>query len=185
MGLDMYLTKRIYVGAYYEFNKVEGHIDIRTNGKQIPVDFKKVSCIEERVGYWRKANAIHKWFVDNVQDGVDDCKEYYVSREKLNELLELCRKVKRIAKLKEGKIETGVTYKSNGEVIQNYTEGKIIENADEIAKLLPTQEGFFFGGTGYDEYYLEDIDNTINIIEEIKRQDDNGFRNDYYYSSSW
>ena len=23
-------------------------------------------CIYEQVGYWRKANAIHKWFVENV-----------------------------------------------------------------------------------------------------------------------
>jgi len=26
----------------------------------------------EEVGYWRKANAIHGWFVDHVQDGEDD-----------------------------------------------------------------------------------------------------------------
>lgn len=29
--------------------------------------------IKEEVAYWRKANAIHQWFVDNVQDGEDDC----------------------------------------------------------------------------------------------------------------
>ena len=25
----------------------------------------------DQIASWRKANAIHKWFVDNVQDGVD------------------------------------------------------------------------------------------------------------------
>ena len=25
------------------------------------------------VAYWRKANAIHSWFVENCQDGVDEC----------------------------------------------------------------------------------------------------------------
>ena len=39
----------------------------------------------EEVGYWRKANQIHKWFVDNVQDGVDDCGEYKVTKEQLIE----------------------------------------------------------------------------------------------------
>lgn len=39
--------------------------------------------------YWRKANQIHKWFVDNVQGGNDNCGEYYVSQDKLQELLDL------------------------------------------------------------------------------------------------
>jgi hypothetical protein len=43
--------------------------------------------------YWRKANAIHKWFIDNVQNGEDNCGRYYVDREKLRELIDLCRKV--------------------------------------------------------------------------------------------
>lgn len=31
------------------------------------------------IGQWRKANHIHNWFVQNVQNGVDDCDEYQVS----------------------------------------------------------------------------------------------------------
>ena len=41
--------------------------------------------------YWRKVNAVHNWFVQNVQNGEDDCGEYYVSHEKLKELLATCR----------------------------------------------------------------------------------------------
>lgn len=50
--------------------------------------------ITEEVGYWRKENAIHKWFVENVQNGVDDC--YYhteVTREHLDELRDVCHQV--------------------------------------------------------------------------------------------
>ena len=93
MGLDMYLIRKKYVGAKYKHNNVTGVIDIRTNGKTIPIDFKKVSYIEEEVGYWRKANAIHNWFVENVQDGEDDCREYSVSVEQLQELLDTCKRV--------------------------------------------------------------------------------------------
>lgn len=49
--------------------------------------------VSVNVVYWRKANAIHKWFVDNVQDGKDDCGEYDVSREQLGELVAVCEKV--------------------------------------------------------------------------------------------
>jgi hypothetical protein len=45
------------------------------------------------VAYWRKANAIHRWFVDTCQDGNDDCRQSYVSREQLQKLLETCKAV--------------------------------------------------------------------------------------------
>jgi F0F1-type ATP synthase gamma subunit len=47
----------------------------------------------EEVGYWRKANAIHKWFVDNTQDGEDNCQESNVSIEQILVLYNLCKKV--------------------------------------------------------------------------------------------
>jgi hypothetical protein len=35
---------------------------------------------------WRKANSIHKWFVENAQNNNDDCGVYEVSFEQLMEL---------------------------------------------------------------------------------------------------
>lgn len=93
MGLDMYLTKRVYVGANYEHNQVTGRIQLKTRGEKIKINFSRVSKIIEDVAYWRKANAIHKWFVDNVQDGEDDCNDHYVDIEKLKELIQVCKDV--------------------------------------------------------------------------------------------
>jgi hypothetical protein len=73
MGLDMFLSRKKYVGAEYEHRKVTGNISIKIGDKELPIDFNKVSYIEESVAYWRKQNAIHKWFVDKVQSGNDDC----------------------------------------------------------------------------------------------------------------
>lgn len=92
MGLDMYLRKEVYIGANYEHRNVNGVIDLKSGDTPIKVELSKVSSVIEHVGYWRKANAIHKWFVDNVQDGVDDCETYDVSFKKLVELRELCVK---------------------------------------------------------------------------------------------
>ena len=152
MGLDMYLTRKTYIGAQYEHRNVKGTIDITINGKQIPINFNRVCYVEEDVGYWRKANAIHKWFVDNVQNGVDDCKDYYVPKEKLEELLDICKKVK--------------------------------ENHELAKELLPTTNGFFFGSIDYDEYYFEDIENTIKIIEDTFSDYDK-LLHEYFYHSSW
>lgn len=90
----MYLTKKIYVGGEHEFNKVIGSvISIVTDGKKISLQPREISEIVCQVGYWRKANAIHKWFVDNIQGGVDDCREYIAEYTKLMELKALCKRV--------------------------------------------------------------------------------------------
>lgn len=47
----------------------------------------------EEVGYWRKANQIHYWFVQNIQNGEDDCRSYLVTKENLQCLYDLCGKV--------------------------------------------------------------------------------------------
>lgn len=56
-------------------------------------DASPISEVSIDLGYWRKVNAVHKWFVDNVQGGVDDCGHYYVDREQLRDLRDLCQRV--------------------------------------------------------------------------------------------
>lgn len=71
-----------------EFNKIMQiskleHVQVDIYGASV-----QVVC-----AYWRKSNQIHNWFVNNVQKGVDDCGEYYVSKEDLITLRELCKRV--------------------------------------------------------------------------------------------
>lgn len=179
MGLDMYLTRKIYVGANYEHNKVTGTIALKKDGKDIPVQLNKVTSIEEDAAYFRKVNHVHKWFVENVQDGVDDCKEYYVSKEKLRELVEICKKVvKSLEKSGKKTIQVKVGFR-NGE--DWYEDLEVFTDTSLAEELLPTQSGFFFGGTEYDEWYLQSCKNTIEMLEPLL-EDEIG---EYYYSSSW
>lgn len=186
----MYLTKKTYVGANYEHRKVTGKCDIKIEGKKLPIDFKRISYIIENVGYWRKANQIHKWFVDNVQKGKDDCGEYEVNYEQLSELLSLCKQVKEGSKLVDGAITNGYTFEG-GVKVPIVEEGKEIANPEIAQKLLPAASGFFFGSTDYDEYYMADINETIDIIEpllkeaKISRDGEKYLPQEIYYSSSW
>jgi hypothetical protein len=149
MGLDMYLDKRTYV-KYWEHNGDDNY-EVKVTKKNEPtnIDPKKVKYIIEEAGYWRKANQIHRWFVENVQDGVDNCGDYYVERNQLQALLDLCKIVQK--------------------------------DHSKAEELLPSASGFFFGGTDYDEWYYNDIENTISILEDAL-EDENG---EYYYTSSW
>jgi hypothetical protein len=91
MGLDMYLTAKRYVSDYSAEDQVIG-TEIMRHFPELAAD-QTIQEVSVRVGYWRKANAIHKWFVDNVQDGTDDCGNYHVTREALEELKALCERV--------------------------------------------------------------------------------------------
>ncbi|WP_296875606.1 hypothetical protein [uncultured Methanobrevibacter sp.] len=111
----------------------------------------------EEVGYWRKHNAIHNWMVKNVQDDVDNCAMYYVSEHSLKKLLVACKTV---------------------------LENPTVENA---MKILPTVDGFFFGGTDLTddfelEYYLDGLKYTVQLIRDLLLKDEFEY---YIYQSSW
>lgn len=149
MGLDMYLTGKIYIGANYEHNDVSGSINLKKAGMDVDVPIDKIDNIEIGLGYWRKANAIHKFFIDNCGRGDSEAQCMYVERDALKELLELCKRVEK--------------------------------NHDIAEALLPTQSGFFFGYTEYNDYYFNCINDTIHIIEDALKYK----YVDYYYSASW
>ena len=87
MGLDMYFEKKTYIGNKWKKPDERAKLLIPKNqGGIMPIEDVKderISEVTEEVGYWRKANAIHKWFVDNVQKGEDDCGEYLVSKKNI------------------------------------------------------------------------------------------------------
>jgi hypothetical protein len=53
----------------------------------------RVKEISAEAIYWRKANAIHAWFVENIQGGTDDCGSYYADRDLLVQLRDKCKEV--------------------------------------------------------------------------------------------
>ena len=67
MGLDMYLSK------------------IPISQRVEDTDYE--NC--EEVAYWRKFNALHNWFVQNCQNGVDQCQYAEVTQEQIQELQNL------------------------------------------------------------------------------------------------
>lgn len=136
MGLDMYLKGRRYVSRWSGEGDAERSAKIAEQFPELTAfgsDEPVVNEVSAELGYWRKANAVHRWFVDKVQAGVDDCGSYPVTRERLQELRDTCERVAKFKHLAEGQ--------------------------------LPTAEGFFFGNTEYGEYYYDDVQRTIEIVD--------------------
>lgn len=142
MGLDMYLSVRKFESRFAD-KYIEKNFYPKEFEELQDMIVKRNFCSKYttcQVGYWRKANAIHKWFVNNCFTG--DYKDYHgnpikVTYEQLIELRNLCKEV--------------------------------LEDHDKAPKLLPTQDGFFFGSTEYDEWYFEDLEYTIDLIDAIER----------------
>ena len=73
MGLDMYLYKKNYIwSGEWVKPEVKQEVIVKTGGEtDAKIKPERVKYVVEEVGYWRKANQIHRWFVENVQKGED------------------------------------------------------------------------------------------------------------------
>jgi len=100
MGLDMYLSAEKYNADGWTHHGVEKNAEFDEKVLK-PMGLERetieklnngcfISTTSVCIGYWRKANAIHGWFVRKCQDGIDECQESVVTREKLQELHDLC-----------------------------------------------------------------------------------------------
>lgn len=191
MGLDQYLITNSKAMSK-AINKIDEEApEYEANW----VDYRAKAGIAAQ---WRKANQIHKWFVDKVQGGRDDCGYYNVEIEQLQELLDTVDKVLGSTKLVKGRVNNGYTLDENLDKVYHVDDGYVLEDASTASKLLPTQEGFFFGGTDYDEYYWRDLEFTKEQLERILgmvEKDEDGWSWHYkgeddwnltlQYSSSW
>lgn len=153
MGLDMYLTAKRYLWSdkdkelsakINELAGVEPNMQNRWKGSSMIVKEISIDAM-----YWRKANAIHNWFVCNIQNGQDDCKEYFVGHGQLEELLSYCRQA--------------------------------LETKDP--EILEPVEGFFFGSTEIDEYYWDDIQQTVLGLQKALTLPEKEY--EFYYQASW
>mgnify|MGYP006280097345 CR=1 FL=1 len=140
MGLDMYLN----ANRFYWFNEEPLKV------AEVP-DGYKVKEVTVEVAYWRKANAIHQWFVDNVQNGDDDCDAYSVGRGELEKLVDICQQV--------------------------------LADPSKAKDLLPTADGFFFGSTEYDEWYVSALQETVDQVSKALASFNDQWR--FEYRSSW
>lgn len=152
MGLDMYLKGRRYISSYSDQDQPMRD-GVREHFSELQGDAWAENPVQEvtaEVGYWRKANQIHRWFVEQVQGGQDECRPHSVSREQLMQLREAC-----------------VT---------------VLADPKQAESLLPTGAGFFFGSTEYDQYYQQDLESTVAIIDRALALPESW---DFEYQSSW
>jgi len=154
MGLDMYLKVSYYLSDWShdkESDNSRMYRDLVSKLGAPTTDRAPSLTVNVNCVYWRRANAIHKWFVDTLANGVDECQPIYVTKENLHTLVSLCEQV--------------------------------LADPTRAEELLPTTSGFFFGGTAYDEWYMEDIKHTKESLDRVISETNDTV--DFEYVASW
>jgi hypothetical protein len=163
MGLDMYLYRREYLsnyswGANHEKERNAFHAIADAIGIE-PTEQAPHIHVEVCVAYWRKANAIHGYIVQNHAGGVDECQNIYLTRQDLKSLRDKCESVL-------------------------LAPATAVEYAAEQNGLMPTL-GFFFGSYDYDEWYMRDMEDTVSQLDKILESVPEGGWTDFIYRASW
>lgn len=163
MGLDMYLYAEHWIpfrswdkdgkanekfDKLVELTKLDDLID---KGQGYISAYTKV-----QIGYWRKVNAIHKYFVDKCANGVDECQEIEVYRETLVALKDICEEL------------------------------SLSKDVERAVELLPPTGGFFFGSTEIDEWYFNGVEYTYNLLKKIlEKIPEDDYNYEFIYRASW
>jgi hypothetical protein len=143
MGLDMYLRYRKNLSGYESLGDTSEYKAIveAAGLSDIASGQSPYATVEVTVAYWRKVNAVHAWFVNELADGVDECQEIRVTRENLQQLRDTC--------FEALSVPAGMSL------------------GEHATNVLPPTPGFFFGSTDVDEYYVKDLENTMDQIDRV------------------
>lgn len=174
MGLDMYVTIRhkdtqSKLDAYeawenkYSYEEYERLTDEQKEEYRNSEPEYDEDMYGKQLMYWRKANMIHNWFVQNCQGGVDDCERYVITVADLLKLKELCEKILTMTEMRKDMRYPSFGAREKEEVDILYLTDEGVKFASEH---LPTRAGFFFGLTEYDDCYVWDVEDTVKQIND-------------------
>ncbi len=99
--------------------------------------------VDVPMGYWRKSNMIHHWFVNNLAEGVDECQPIYVRREDLEQLKETCIEVIANPESAEELLPTGSGFFFGSTDYDEYYFGDLNDTIGIITRCLESKFDYF------------------------------------------
>jgi hypothetical protein len=151
MGLDQYLYASHYASPMDwrgEEAKQTFHNVIEAVKAEHFVDDELPSVeVSVKVGYWRKSNAVHDWFVRTIQSGEDDCRKYYVDRDSLRHLRDLCTQVIDDNSLAEELLPTSAGFFFGSTDYDQYYFGDLmftVSLIDKVLEYVPVSWDFYY-----------------------------------------
>lgn len=156
MGLDMYLTGKRYISKHFNEGDTE-----RAEAIQ-----KLFPELEGKAGRWGDASPVKEV---QIEAG------YWRKANMIHDWF--------VKNVQDGEDECRPHYvgREQLEELRDLCK-QVLENREKASELLPTASGFFFGSTDYDEYYFQDLEQTVEIIDAALELPPSW---DFEYRSSW
>lgn len=104
---------------------------------------------EEYDAYFRKVNFLFYYF-DQIIKTMHDKWFAFVTPENVDDIIDRCERILAAKK--------GNEWLDEGETVEEFA-----------ASLLPTQSGFFFGSTEYDDWYFSDVKDCLKQMKKYRK----------------
>lgn len=159
MGLDQYLwkSKRIDV---YDFKKDE--FMAKNIKVKVDVEFADGEVKTEEYVLGNPKHDGHIYFPVAYWRKANEIHRWIL--EHTNQKEDDCRKI----------------YVSGEQILELIEDCKtVLADHSKAKKILPTQQGFFFGSDEYDEWYFSGLEKTIEMLKNTTKDDE------FIYQASW
>lgn len=154
MGLDIFFNKT----RRTEWKRFQNELSDYENlpkGEQNEGNNPYDGFKPEEIGYFRKVNFLMSFF---GYDG--NCEYKEIAKCELEDLRDACAEISKMEPIKVDVHE--YAYGGTAEV-EDYS----LADKERCAELLPTQSGFFFGSTDYDQWYFNDVREVFEWVDGV------------------
>ena len=93
MGLDIYLSKKTFIGAMFKSSEVSGTILLTKRGKPIPIRAERVTYVEEDVYHGRKTCWLLDWLNHELPEALTGTGEQEIDDNVVDRLHQVCIEV--------------------------------------------------------------------------------------------
>ena len=95
MGLDIYLSKKTFIGAMFKSREITGTISLFISGKKIPIEFQRVSYVIEDIYHGSKTHWLYHWLEIELPESLGNAEDQEISEDLMDRLHDACIEVLR------------------------------------------------------------------------------------------
>ena len=90
MGLDIYLSKKTFIGAMYKSQAITGSISLFKRGKKIPVRLGRLAYVIEDIYHGSKTHWLHHWLELELPEYLGNAEDQEISEDLMDRLHQAC-----------------------------------------------------------------------------------------------
>ena len=95
MGLDIYFSKKTFIGAMFNSRGISGSISLFKRGKKIPLELRRVSYVIEDIYHGSKTHWLHHWLEIELPESLGNAEDQEISEDLMDRLHDVCIEVLR------------------------------------------------------------------------------------------